>query len=474
MRSFAHGFLGGLVWPVIGGLAVAQAGAGESGRGPAAPSRPAPRGVATHIASQAAGEEGIAVRIVFPARSRYAEGAPVAISVRPGSHDENGAAPLNVADSGIVEVHFATAEGAGRGYDFGGPNWILRLRDVIRFALGRATDKDGRTLQDLAAQSTAGAVRVLASNVGIAGFSHGGNACGAVMALHGEEIPELAWYVSWESPYGEGMVGEELGSPRDGGRVNPAYDPGTGRLDLSTLAYDPNLRQRQRGAGGASQGAELGFRGSLFFDVDGDGRYDPAIDFRHQPVMFDAGQGPKFWYSVRLLREAEKRRLFGERWPAHIPTVEEAEEFWRCRDAAGLVPDAVRKLPHLAVIVAAHQSDHMQSAPDHPHILTQVNAFQEAGARFIRLNPDRAYTQWLTSRELPSLPDNEAGLRYDREAIRSALYPDDVAPGPALASVAVCEVADRAQTGNFAPNLDAVLFPDAPRRLAPPNRRAGR
>jgi hypothetical protein len=50
-----------------------------------------------------------------------------------------------------------------------------------------------------------------------------------------------------ESPYGEGAAGAELGAR--GGRVCPAYDPDTGVLDLTKLAFDPNLEIRPFGAG---------------------------------------------------------------------------------------------------------------------------------------------------------------------------------------------------------------------------------
>lgn len=213
MRWLMAGFLGGLFLPGIGGLAFAQADGPESGRpeggkGPAPAPRSAPRGVVTHVPSQAAGAGGIAVRVVFPTRPRHDDGAPVAIAVRPGSHDENDAGQLNVADSGVAEVYYAAAERAGAAYDFGGPDWILRLRDVIHFALGRTADTTGQSIQDLSAQAPTSGVRVLTSNVGIVGFSHGGNACGAAMGLHGKQVPELAWYVSWERPYGEGWSAE--------------------------------------------------------------------------------------------------------------------------------------------------------------------------------------------------------------------------------------------------------------------------
>ncbi|MCP5111137.1 MAG: hypothetical protein GY953_09905, partial [bacterium] len=214
----------------------------------------------------------------------------------------------------------------------------------------------------------------------------------------------------------------------------------------------------------------LPFRGSLFFDIDQDGRYDPATDFRHQPSRFDPGSGPKFWYSLRLLREARKRNLFGSSRPAHIPAIEEAVEFWRYRDATGLVGDAVRKIPNLGVIVVANTRDHMQLAPDHPHIRIQVNAFEKAGARFIRLNPDRAYVEWLVGEPRPGVSDNDAGNRYTPRSILPAVCPNDVAHRTLLQLAALCELADRVQAANFKPNLDSVLYPAAPRAVRrPPN-----
>ena len=440
-------------------------------RPPAAdPHRPAelaqrstrPRGILTYIPSDVAGEKGIAVRVVAPEKPRYETGAPVVIGVNPGPHDAAGR--LGAAECGFVEVFFASTDFGKGPYDFGGPNWIRGLRDVILFAVGRTADKEGRTIGDLT-----GEIPVLTANVGTIGLSHGGNACGAVMGLYGQDFPKLAYYVSWESPYGEGAVGEELGSPRRAsGRVNPAYDAQTSRLDLSKLAYDPDLAMTGRGRT-QQQRRELPFRGSLFFDMDGDGRYDPQIDFRHQPARFDPRQDPKFWYSIRLLREAERRNLFGDSWPAHIATVEEAREFWHCRDATGLVPDAIRKIPNLAVIIVANEHDHMQVAPDHPHIQIQANAFQEAGARFVRVNPDRAYVEWLIGESRPGLVDNDGGMLYTPNTIHAALCPNEAAHR-ILQVAAMCELADRVQAGNFEPNLDKVLFPDASRVVRPPMR----
>lgn len=141
-----------------------------------------PRGIVTHVPSTAGGEEGIAVRVVPPKKPRYKAGAPVIIAVNPGPHDATGR--LGVTDCGFVEVFFASTDFGKGPYDFGGPNWILGLRDVILFALGRTTDNQGRTIRDMTGEITA-----LTSNVGTIGLSHGGNACGAVMGLYWTGFP---------------------------------------------------------------------------------------------------------------------------------------------------------------------------------------------------------------------------------------------------------------------------------------------
>jgi len=438
---------------------------GPAGRPPLPPIRP--RGILTHVPSTAGGEDGIAVSIIAPKKPRYEAGSPVAISVAGGHSAGTATSRMNMAGCGFVEVGFAFPGGgqgearSGGTYDYRGPKCIEALRDVILFVMGKIPDGQGQKMQDLV-----GDVRVLTSNVGLHGGSHGGNACGAVMGLWGQQFPELAWYVSMESPYGEGAVGAELGGR--GGRLCPAYNPDTGVLDLTKLAFDPDLEIRPFGAGRFGDRSSPTLIGSVFLDMDGDGTCGSEDDYRLQPPVFDVGQGRKAWYSVRLMRDAEKRGLFGEPRPAHIPTLEEAVEFWRYRDATGLVADAVRRVPKVAMIVVAGETDHVQIAPDHPHIRAQVNAFQEAGAKLARLNPDRAYVEWLLDREAPGVPDNNAGLKYTPTTIQAALCPDRAVPKQLLSPAAMCELADRVQAGNFEPNLDRVLFPDALKASGPP------
>jgi len=441
------------------------------------PDRQSPsRGILTHIPSQAGGREGIAVRVLAPEKPRYAEGAPIAIHVAGGFQAGAAAGRPFLLPFGFVEVFFAFPGGgnqearSGGKYDFRGPNSIRALADVIRFATGRLRDRQGRTIQELVAP-----LHVLTNDCGLLGMSQGGNACGVVMAKYGQEFPDLAFYVSMESPYGEGIANVELGGRRDG-RINPAYDPQTGRLDLSKLAFDPELNPAPALLGRTPSR----LRGAFYFDMNGNGRFDPEVDFPVHAVIGDAGTGMKIWYSPRVLREAERRHLLGPKRPAHIPSLQEAIAFWEWRDAAPSIPQAVRNCPKLAVIVYANEQDHVQIAPDHPHILIQVEGFRKAGARFVRLNPDRAYVLYVLPKDRPlpeslrkRIPDNDAGIVWTRDRIRKGLEPREL---PMIVSMqaASCELADRVYKNVWKPNLDRVLcdFTPLPFPL-PPLQRPG-
>jgi len=126
-----------------------------------------------------------------------------------------------------VEIRFAFPGGGA--YDYRGPYCVRALADVILFATGRLADRQGLKIQELLTKTI-----VLTQNVGLVGSSHGGNACGLVMATHGEEFPDLAFYASMESPYGEGNMNIELGGWDQG--VNPAYHR---RLVCTTCRSSP-------------------------------------------------------------------------------------------------------------------------------------------------------------------------------------------------------------------------------------------
>jgi hypothetical protein len=420
--------------------------------------------VLTHIPSVSGGEQGIVVRILIHQKPRFAEGTPIVINVPGGVHAGSVRGRPEYVGFGFVEIHFAFPGGgegnerSGGTYDFRGPNCIRALADVIRFATGRLADKNGKRISNLVPVT-----KVLSRNCGIVGSSHSGNTCGLAMAMFGHEFPDLAFYASMESPYGEGTANVELGGYETG--VNPAYNPATGLLDLSSLAWSPDLAP---GLAGREMPGVPKFKGALFFDFDSDGKFSSNEDFPANSFVGDDGQGIKAWYSPRLLAEAEQRSLFGRKRLEHIPSLTEVQEFWRYHDAAGSIAEAIRKCTNLAVIVYAGQRDHVQAAPDHPHILTQVEGFRKAGARFVRLNPDRAYVERLLAsgqqppdRLVKPFCDNDAGRFYDRDNIRNHLEPEGL-PITLFMQAAVCELADRVQSKNWSKNLQSVLYVDAP------------
>ena len=426
--------------------------------------RPQFEGVFVRIPSAAAGKEGIAASLLIPRQARFTNGAPVVINVPGGVQAGSARGRPEYVGHGFVEIHFAFPGGgqgderSGGTYDFRGPNCLRALADVIRFATGRMADANGRRIGDVARD-----VKVLTQNVGIVGSSHGGNACGMAMALHGAEFPDLAWYASMESPYGEGAANVELGG-RDSG-LNPAYDPKTGVLDLSKLAWSAEISPGLMRKPMLVNTRDL--HGAFFFDLDGDGRFTSEKDFPANAFVGDAGQGVKAWYSPRIIAEVERRKLISGPRPRHVPTLAESKEFWRYRDATAGIPSAVRNCTNLAVIVYANERDHVQADPAHTHILEQVEGFRKAGARFVRLNPDRAYVESVLPRGAglnreAQFPDNPAGKSWSRANITEGVEPSAFSLGIYM-QAAACELADRAQAGNWSANLDEVLFPGAPK-----------
>lgn len=110
--------------------------------------------------------------------------------------------------------------------------------------------------------------------------------------------------------------------------------------------------------------------GALYFDLDRDDRFAPDRDFELSPLIVDSGSGPKASYSLRLIEEAQRRDLYGGARPDHIPDSDETTAFWALHDAEPSLKEAVVRCPDLAVMVYGSARDHMQAAPDHPHILS--------------------------------------------------------------------------------------------------------
>ncbi|MCR4437743.1 MAG: hypothetical protein QHJ34_01700 [bacterium] len=322
------------------------------------------------------------------------------------------------------------------------------LRDIVRFAFGLSTDTAGRGLAQLVPP-----IVPLSTNIGLVGWSNGGNATLGVAGIHGSELAGLAWIVNWESPVGDGMANAECGgrlaSPYLNPRVNPAYDPDSGTWDMSSLAYCDTLQV-------ALEMAAL--RGGLYFDINRNGALDSGSDFLLNPHLWRTPSGARVYYSNRVIRAAVEKHLLPLPLPSHIASPAESEVFWQYRNAEGWLSEVVRLLPNLMFLVAAADTDHVQSAPEHPHVLIQYEGLRTAGARLTRLNPDRAYVEYALGHAFPSAADNDAFAPLDHLTIRSALEPDpDSLPTNITVAAAIYELADRTFTGNTTPQLAATL-----------------
>ena len=102
----------------------------------------------------------------------------------------------------------------------------------------------------------------------------------------------------------------------------------------------------------------------------------------------------------------------------------------------------------------------MTAAADHPHAVAQVNAWIDAGVRWVRLNPDAHYVADAMRRIPSRRVQNGAGLRLDRTMMSSRLVPEEHNGGPTDAQgmgAAVAELADRTRMNNWSAELSLVL-----------------
>ncbi len=126
-------------------------------------------------------------------------------------------------------------------YDYGGPDSIQALRDVIRFASGQIPDRDGNYLKDLIK------ITPLADNVGLYAFSHPGMAEVSVMAQYGDQLSKVGYFVGRENPTQDTLTAVEVGFWGDNNKrvLNPLYTypdnySATGiSIDYSTIQWDP-------------------------------------------------------------------------------------------------------------------------------------------------------------------------------------------------------------------------------------------
>lgn len=441
---------------------------------------PEVRAVDVRLPSASTGvpDGALAVR-VFPAtRRRYETGSPVVVLATGGTGAGN-LRPFLPTAGDLVRIVFLFPGGADPPglrsdgtYDQRGQLSIAALADVVRFAAGEATDSEGRTLADLVEVPPA------PGNVGVVGTSNGGNIAVAAAAKAGDLAAQLRWIVQWESPVSSQAATVDLGPVRlecpEAGRraslpaLNPrytGYGPLEMDLDYGDIAYDP---------------ASVPPR--VFLDGNGNGRYDTSVDPASGCRTPDTnGDGSLSLTEDFLLQSfaATSRRVYSRpataalaeklgtiMWPPEVADPDEADAFWDLREAVALYGAAVRYVPGLEAMVVTSAEDHVQIAPDHPHIRQALEGWLGAGA-WVRLNPAPEYLAEadpsLARRgDLPRNPPNTAP--DDWLAAADYALPEDV-PSEAGWQAAVYELADRAQGVSGGPT--ATLTPGTPTAEAP-------
>jgi hypothetical protein len=236
--------------------------------------------VSIYLPSDSAPGKGLAVNIIYPKTPRYADGAPVVV-VAPGGGGPDGLGfEIHAAQVGFVEVRFAFP-GGGHGkftssgiYDYRGVESQKALRDVLLFAAGKQRDSEGKQIYDLLP------TKVSRNNVGIVGWSNGGNIALVTMYKYADQLQFINWIAFYESPLGSLFFPPNLGGERDLVR-NKHYRQGscaTGDclVDFRGVAYDPFII---RTPGEHKKKGEAEIPGVLYFDENHNGKWDESIEF---------------------------------------------------------------------------------------------------------------------------------------------------------------------------------------------------
>ena len=411
----------------------------------------------THIYSPENGK--VAVRVQLPLNPRYKDGAPVVVTastwfVEKYTHEEVGFHLVyDPTEVGAISVtHLwpgktdpVTGIKSDGEYDYGGPKSLAALRDTIRFSAGEIPNVNGYYLHELIDMNP------LYDNVGLFASSHAGVVATNVLAYYGKSLHAVKYFVGRENPTMAEMYPLELGHFDD--RHNPIYNP-----YYNHEAYTPTT-------------IDIDYSHLKWMQTQ---EYPEGIPYFEVPRGKDyilSGKGPhimgKRYFSHALTQALFDNHVFTLKdWPADLATPDETKRFWPYRITVHNYPSIGQNLPELKVMLVFATYDHVQAAPDKPHIRQAYDGFKKRGGLWTRLNADLSYVQ-AEIHESASLeggfPDNDANTEPEdwyREAeswgFAGMLAGELTARTVPLAGIA--EMADRVKANNWEDNLDTVLF----------------
>ena len=418
----------------------------------------------TYIQSEGVGQ--IAVMIAIPLQGRYENGAGIVVVVPPIFTATNGFPTDPDATSlGLIQISYLWPGQADAGhgvqsegqFDYGGSQSIQVLRDVVRFAAGRSSDVRGRYITAISNR-----IMPLTEEVGLYAFSDAGLAAVGALSAYSSQMQGLEYYIARENPTIDSLTCLETGYYSDSREpvYNPfylfpsAYSAGAVTLNYASLRWDPEYTD-----------GHTGFVGRPYLDLDGSASVStPDFVFSWRVPVMD---GKRYYSSALTEALLSGGALTQPRWPADLATPEQAALAWQSRQSTPAQFVTMRTSNpdlNLKVMLLFAIEDHLQAAPDKPHIHQAFQGFRfSADFLWIRLNPDRAYVQSLLPNAGSEFPDNPADVQpEDWAEIAAYAYPGRGDAGRLVPLAAVAEMADRAHTGRWDENLGQAFYSYTP------------
>lgn len=128
---------------------------------------------------------------------------------------------------------------------------------------------------------------------------------------------------------------------------------------------------------------------------------------------------------VRVSPPATARYPEGAPIVVHSSAAPSVDRVNACLSGQGFVA----RLPRLAVLVFESEVGHVTAAADHPHAIAHVNAWLDAGARWVRFNPDPHYVESVMGKRPARVVQYPAGKGLDRNSIAGLLEPEEANGG---------------------------------------------
>ena len=383
------------------------------------------------------------------------DGAPVVV-VLPGGFKAI-SSPVAKSDRmvetrlGMVALYpsFPTDAGdflSGKVGDYRGSGARTAAAVALAWAVGETEDTDGCTLEDRIPATISGQPPWLV------GQSNGGNLALGLLADDSLDLPAMGGLVTFETPSSAQFVTLEVGSVS---APSPVYQDGSCSwdaveglicpMDYDLLGWDDTATSSD------------GHRGVAYFDLDGNGAFDDEVDDAVWGIRPEMDGERQVIYSPPMSQALRARGLA----PTELLPQEETLEFWSLRDASRALTSAVARWPALPFMVLGTEIDHNLGIGDHAHVTGLADALQQAGATWVRVNPDTAYLEAVIG-EGVEWEDNPANAETTPGDPSMAMLPEEQELGVharSYVTAGLLELMQRRWMDSWDDDLESKLLP---------------